>query len=292
MFANLMRSELSRLRYRRRAWGSLILVMLAGLVLPSQWMGSIREPTAAEVTLAQAELTRAQLFGECSDCTLAQMQGWWSFERVVHDGIGASAIMIAFFAFMIVVTYVGADFSSGAMSTQLTFTPRRVVLLAARALACGVLGAVLMLVGLVTATSVTIIGYLSVNGSDSIGAAPGLLNVMVGGAMYGFLIGVIAALVTFVIPSTPIAMAAAVVVLVITGLIDDGSFTPLSKAALHMMPMRNGNAVILGDHVVERYNQVVSVTITRADGLVFHLVVILALLALAAFLFERRDIKG
>ena len=48
MFTNLMRSELSRLRYRRRAWGSVILVILAGVFLPASWADQIRQPGSQE----------------------------------------------------------------------------------------------------------------------------------------------------------------------------------------------------------------------------------------------------
>ena len=46
MFTNLMRSELSRLRYRRRAWGSVILVILAGVFIPASWADQIRHAGA------------------------------------------------------------------------------------------------------------------------------------------------------------------------------------------------------------------------------------------------------
>lgn len=293
MFGQLMRSELSRLRYRRRAWGSLIVVMLVGLILPSTWMSDIAEPSRAQQILANVELTRMQLVGACSSCDLSEVTSWWPLRRVITEGIGMNSLVLAFVVFMIIVTYVGADFSSGALSTQLTFTPRRTVLMVARTLACGVLGAVLMAVGVVTMTGVTVVGFLAVNGIASVGTAPGLLNVVLGAVGYGFLLGIIASLGTFMIPSTPLAMGTAVMVLVVTGLADGFGLNPLRAWAAHLMPTRNGVAMVLGQ---SSSNEVIfgqqGTIITRGDSLLFHLGVIAVLFCLAAVLFERRDIKG
>lgn len=291
MFGNLMRSELSRLRFRRRAWGSLILMMLAGLVIPMTWMGQIRQPTDNELELAKVNLMRIQVLGDCPDCTLQDVTLWMDLERVIHDGIGPSGLAIAFIAFMIVVTYVGADFSSGALATQLTFTPRRRVVLAARTLACGLLGSLLMVVGIVTVTAVTIIGYLAVNGIGSIGTAPGLLGIVTGGAVYGFFIGVIAALVTFIIPSTPLAMAAGVAALVGNSLVESSFYSRPDSWVLHLMPIVNGQAMLMGNAAEGGLFYWSTGQLSRGDAMVFHVVVIVVLFALAAALFERRDIK-
>ncbi|NHB85272.1 hypothetical protein G7085_13235 [Tessaracoccus sp. HDW20] len=181
MFGHLMRGELARLRYRRRAWGSMILMLVAGLLAPAVWMEGIAMPTEADITLAMDELVRMQNQGDCLDCTFRDLLGWPTFDVVVRNNLSAAGIAFAFLTFMVVVAYVGADFSSGAISTQLTFTPRRSLVLATRALACGVLGALLMAVGLLTTTGVTVVGYLATNGVDSIGEASGLLRLL-GGA--------------------------------------------------------------------------------------------------------------
>ncbi len=292
MFANLMRSELSRLRYRRRAWGSMILMMLAGLLVPSMWMGSIRRPTPDERLLAYIEFVRITATNECTGCTLAEMGGWWDFERAVNDGIGAGALLLAFIAFIVVVTYVAADFSSGAMATQLTFTPRRSTVLTARMLACGVLGALLMLIGMLTATAVTVIGFLAVNGVGSIGAAPGLLDVLIGAVVYGWFIGLVASLLAFIIPNAPLAMAAAIGVLIGNAVIDLGKFERMPTWVHRLLPIRTEEAMVQGSSVAVDMMGEAVVVITRWQSLVFHSVVVAVLFAVAAFVFERRDVRG
>ena len=293
MFANLMRSELSRLRYRRRAWGSLILMMLVGLVLPSFWVGSIREPTPREQLLTEVDFARMLAVGECQGCTLADVQGWWSFGRAVRDGIGGSTIFLALIAFMVVVAYVVSDFSSGAMATQLTFTPRRSAVLVARTLACGVLGALLMLAGVIATTTVTITGFLALNGLESIGTAPGLLDVVSGAVVYGAFLGIIAALVAFIIPSAPLAMVTTTGVLIVNAFVDWSGIDHLPSWVFHLLPIHAGQAMLLGNVVVtDPYVGEVTTVISRGQSIVYHLFVVIALFAVAAVLFQRRDVKG
>lgn len=293
MFGHLMRSELSRLRFRRRAWGSLVLMMLAGLLIPLSWMSQVRQPDARELVLAQVNLMRTQALGQCPNCTINDVTGTMDLARAIHDGIGPSGLVVAFLAFMIVVTYVGADFSSGALATQLTFTPRRRAVLTARVLACGLLGSLLMTVGLVTVAAVTVIGYMAVNGIGSLGTAPGLLGIVTGGAVYGFLLGIIAALVTFIIPSTPLAMASGVAVLVGDGVVEGWYFNSDPSWEVHrFMPIVNGYAMLMGN--IGESGALASggrAFLSRGEAILYHGVVIGVLFVLAVLLFERRDIK-
>lgn len=295
MFTNLMRSELSRLRYRRRAWGSLILMLLIGVFTPAGWTDQIPAPTEDQLSLARAELVRLRLTGDCPACVLSDVTGNVSFAAAVETVFPQAALLFAFLTFMIVVTYVGADFSSGALATQLTFTPRRGVVLAARAGASGVLGAALMLVAMGAAVASTVVIYLSVNGIGSIGAATGLLELLLVCLLYGFLLGVIAALVTFIIGNTALSMAAAVVVLFLSLLFDDLSVASSRPWLYHILPVRAGVAMLQGDSEV--YGGLlgatdVDVVVTRGEAVVFHLVVVLLLALIATFVFGRRDVKG
>lgn len=293
MLLNLMRSELSRLRYRRRVWGSLIIMIVVGVFAPSTWADQIPAPTDAELTLFEADLVRMRLTGECPECTIDDLFAHLSFGQMIHDAFPLVTLFLAFLTFMIVITYVAADFTSGALATQLTFTPRRGVLLAARTLAGGVLGTALMAAGLVATSASAVVIYLSVNGIDSIGPAPGLLDLLLISLLYGFLLGAIATLVSFILRNTALSMAAAVTVLVVNGLLEGASY-PTQVFWLHLMPLRTGVALLVGEATSYVMTPTGSrlITVTRAEGIVFHLVVIVLLGALAAFLFQRRDVKG
>lgn len=295
MLANLMRSELSRLRFRRRAWGSLILMLLIGVFTPMSWVDLIPEPSPSDQALARAELIRMRLTGECPTCVLSDVSANISFARAVETIFPQAALIFAFLAFMIVVTYVGADFTSGALATQLTFTPRRRVLLAARSLACGVLGAALMLAGMVAAVTSTVVAYLAANGTASIGAASGLLELVGASLLYGFLLGVIAALVTFIVGNTPLSMTAAVAVLFASLMLEDTSTTRLEPFVYHLLPMRTGLAVLTGgSSFLDAFvgSGAEPIVVTRPEAIAFHLGVIALLAVVAAVVFERRDIKG
>lgn len=293
MLFNLMRSELSRLRYRRRVWGSLIIMVVVGVFAPATWADQIPAPTAAQLTLLKADLVRMRLTGECPDCTLDSLTVHLPFTQMVTDAFPLVALFLAFLTFMIVITYVAADFTSGALATQLTFTPRRGVLLTARSLACGVLGMALMGVGLVATSASAIVTYLSVNGIGSIGPSPVLLELTLVSLLYGFLLGIIATLVSFVLRNMALSMAAAVTVLVINGLLEGASY-PAQVFWSHLLPLRTGVALLVGEatsYVFTPKGELL-VTVTREEAIVFHLVVIVLMGALAAFLFQRRDVKG
>lgn len=294
MLLNLMRSELSRLRYRRRVWGSLIIMGLVGVFAPAMWADQIPEPSADTLILARADLVQMQITGQCADCTIDDLIYHMSFDSMISTAFPQMIMVMAFLVFMIVITYVAADFASGALATQLTFTPRRSVLLAARSLASGVLGLALIGVGMVAMVASAIVTYLSINSINSIGPAPGLLQLVVCGLLYGFLLGVIAALVSFIIRNTALAMAAAVVVLMVNLSIDQAGL-PGQSIAVHLMPLSAGMALLFGEAAASYFGAggaVVAVIISRGEAIVFHLGVILVLAALATFLFQRRDVKG
>ncbi|NHB85273.1 hypothetical protein G7085_13240 [Tessaracoccus sp. HDW20] len=89
---------------------------------------------------------------------------------------------------------------------------------------------------------------------------------------------------TFIIPSTPLAMGAAVVVLIGNGFVVDEATSLMQNGETllyRLLPAQHGIALV--------YDESSAAT---GRALVYHLVVMAVLFAVAAFLFERRDIKA
>lgn len=162
----LVRTELTRLRWRR----SVVVLVAAAIIVPLLILvGTVWEtrPYSEAETAEAAELARSQPgFGRevrrCEKCPRragvtsaeqceAQVTEWYSglYRRPLdlRDELRESSIAAASILLALVVlagtTFVGADWASGSMSNQLLFEPRRLRVWLAKAIAIGLLAAVL-----------------------------------------------------------------------------------------------------------------------------------------------------
>lgn len=291
MLGNLLRAEFSRLLYRRRATYSLVLVLAIGLLAPTQWMPSTGPLTAQDHAWAQEGYQSCLEWEEFPDaCVYDQfLRVPMDFPEVVSS-LASSVLFLGFVVFLVVVTYVGSDFSSGALGTQLTFTPRRWAVLVSRSLAAGVLGAVLMAVGLLAATVESIVWFMAMFGFDAATPAIGLLGVVGAAVAYGALLGVIGALLVFLLNGTVLAAAAGLLAVIATAWGDAIMYDGSTSLWFYLGPVWQGLALIQPELVgADTYSPL---PVSRLTGAAYHLVVIAVLAALAIPLFERRDIKG
>ncbi len=291
MLGNLLRGEFSRLLYRRRATYSLVLILALGLLAPTQWMPSSGPLTAQDHLLAQEQyqlcLEWEEMPGECVYEHFLRVP--MGFPDVI-SALASSVLFLAFVVFLIVVTYVGSDFASGALSTQLTFTPRRWAVVVSRTLAAGVLGAVLMAVGLLAATVESVVWFMAMFGFDAATPAIGLLGVIGASIAYGALLGIIGALLVFLLNGTVLAAAAGLLAVIATAWGDAVMYDGSSSVMFYFGPVWQGLALV--DPELVRYDNYAPIPATRLTGVLYHLIVIAILAALAVPLFERRDVKG
>ena len=208
----------------------------------------------------------------------------------VISSLGTSVLFLAFVVFLVVVTYVGSDFSSGALGTQLTFTPRRWAVLVSRSLAAGVLGAVLMAVGLLAATVESVVWFMAMFGFNAATPAIDLLGVVGAAIAYGAFLGVIGALLVFLLNGTVLAAAAGLLAVIVTAWGDALMYTGSTSLAFYFGPVWQGLALVYPALVAG--DVYAPIPVGRLTGAGYHLVVIALLAALAIPLFERRDVKG
>ncbi len=291
MLVDLLRAEVVRLRYRRRATWSVLLMVLIGVLLPTQWMPNAQPLTSAEIAEARAWLQSDTAAGYCPDgCTLDQyLRTVLDFEDVARS-VAESGLFVAFVVFFIVVTYVGSDFASGALATQLTFTPRRPAVLAARTCGAALLGGALMTVATLTSSSVSIVWYLALHGFGSVGAGGGLLAAIWSASLYGMLLGAVGALLVFCLGGSALASGLAFLTLVAEVIVEGFSPTTPAWWIYHVSPVWQGQALLAGSPIYTA--EYTRSDITRPEAIGYHLVVI-ALLATAALIsFNRRDVRG
>lgn len=165
----LVRTELTRLRWRR----SVIVLVAAAIIVPLLILGGTVWETRpySEAEIAQSrELARSQPGFEkevrrcekrprragvrSADACESQVTEWYSGlyrrpldlrEELRESSIGAASVVLALVV-LAGTTFAGADWASGSMSNQLLFEPRRLRVWLAKAVAIGLLAAVLTVV--------------------------------------------------------------------------------------------------------------------------------------------------
>ena len=290
---NALRAELSRLRYRRRTMWSLLGVLLVSLMVPVMWMDAARPLDDAERAQA-AEIFASIPAGECVGCSPADFtRDPWTFGDVVTTGLMPYAVMMGAAVLLIVLLYVGSDLRSGAVGTQLTFTPRRRVLVAARTAVAGLLGGVLMATALVTSTVVSAVWFVAMNGYAALDATTSLLALVISGTFYGAVLGAVGALLTFLLGGASGAGALVVGVFVANLLaLWTGDEVKTPAWVLHLLPTQQGIALLDGSVQGVNSYGTLHYEIRRTEAVVYHLAVTALAAAVTLPVFERRDIRN
>ncbi|MFD0865360.1 hypothetical protein ACFQ06_05980 [Tessaracoccus lubricantis] len=290
---HLLRAEVSRLQYRPRVVVGLVSVLLLGLIGPALWMSNARPYTDQEVTEA------VQAFEEdlprCPECTLEQyLPDVWGLNEVVHIGVAPWLLLVAVFVLILVLVYAGADFQSGAITTQLTFTPARLKLLSARTLVAGLLGAVLMAVAGIASGTVSVVWFVALRGYADLAPGSGLLGALIGAVVLGMVVGMVAALAVFLFHSGAVAGAVVAVVLLASLLVEVLGWDGAPHWVFHATPTRHAESLVVGlaERGYEQYPLVRGETLSRTESLTYFLVLIAISAALAAVTFRRRDVKN
>ncbi len=290
MVGSLLRTEFLQLLFRRRVSASLVGVVLLGIALPVLLLGDMSPLTGDTMVSAQASYVDSLRDGTCDTCSPTDfLYGYRSFGALISDDLGPASLLTALIVFMVVVVYVAADFSSGALSTQLTFTPARRSVLAARCIGAGLLGATLMGLGTVTSLGVSVVWYMAMHGVGSIGVAPGAAAFICAAVLYGAFIGIIGALLVFLTNGPVWAALLAGGVLAVNLIVS--SEVSLSKAVVlrSLMPVYQGSVLLTGEALEYSYE---ALGTGRLEAVVYHLLVIMLLAVVTVPVFDRRDIRA
>ena len=215
---NLLRAELLRLGSDRKVMVLAAFVLGVGFWISASMAEALRPYTALDWDEARRQSNDAQINLEVtcgssfsnSDCTALPtnitVEGFlrpqMSFEQLVVSSLEPTAQMGLLIVVVLITVMIGAEFSTGSIGTQLTFTPRRLPLLWAKALASAICGACLMAFWTALMVVLGVFFYLNMRGIEGL-TAGSLLGAQVGRALLaGAVMGMLAALVTMALAST------------------------------------------------------------------------------------------
>lgn len=218
MTLGLLRAELLRLFSDRKVAAVAVLVLGIGFWISSSLIEVLKPYTALDWEDAQRQSNDAQINLEVtcgssfsnSDCTALPtnitVEGFlrpqMSFEQLVVSSLEPTAQMGLLIVVVLITVMIGAEFNTGSIGTQLTFTPRRLPLLWAKALASAICGACLMAFWTALMVVLGVFFYLNMRGIEGL-TAGSLLGAQVGRALLaGAVMGMLAALVTMALAST------------------------------------------------------------------------------------------
>jgi len=312
----LVAAESSRLLSRRFTRIALVIVLLTIGAFQLSVNASLRPPTAAEQASSQAQYEEARRFWEenerrCDnadnppDCRYPEPQlSEFSFSRpfaeVTAESLQVSIYLVALTALMVAGSFIGAEYSSGAIANWLSFLPRRgqvfagklVTIIAFSALASAVFSGLALTAAVVLARRH--------------GLSPGGLGAELGMLGRGVLVAVALAVVGFCLGTIGRHTAAAIGALLGYLFVWFVRSAILSQSAWAQRltpwaPEANLAAVVKGSHqyfvptrsvdpegisidYVER-------TVSLTHGLVYWAVLLSVLVVVTELVFRRRDVS-
>lgn len=297
--SNLMRAELTRLRSRWRIWASALAIFIGCLAAPSVYMSSAMPITAEEVVAAEKWAKEAVASG-CSECIPSDyLRSVTSLSELFTLSVMPLTFLVCLAAMAVVIFYTGSDFSSGAFSTQLTFTPQRSHLVLARCSSAAIYAMVTSALSLSAMAVATVLWYVAAHGVASFDVSIGVLGFVGWGALLSAFLGAIGAMLVFCFGSSTSSVAIVGGTL-LTTLLPETTYG-YSVATLQMTHINpTYQALSLIHNGWETYRSFptdgdpieFSATITRSESIVYFVVVTVVLLLLTLFVFRRRDLKA
>jgi ABC-type transport system involved in multi-copper enzyme maturation permease subunit len=237
----------------------------------------IDAPAGGDATApCEAQMLRdyAGLYRE--DLDLKQVKG--------QSGVGV-IVVLAGLAMLIGATFVGADWASGSMSNQLLFESRRLRVYAAKAAAVLLVGLVLSLV--VLSLWWTVLGQVAAHRDLTTSAATwaDIRGAVVRGSLLAALAGVGGYAMTMLFRSTVATLGVLFGTVVATTLLI--ASLPLENAQ-RWLPSNNIGAWVLDG--IDYYTNNTQEHLSKWDGGLYLLVLLVAALLLSSWSFRRRDV--
>jgi ABC-2 type transport system permease protein len=322
----LLFAELNRLRSRRLTWVALILVLLVIALLQVAVFLSVKPLSPAELAEGQAQYQEArqefdanraeyeQQAKECVDqgnpaeaCALYEPQPGDFANRSVVPFLEITKVTVTVTVFVATLallflgaSFIGAEYSSGALANWLSFIPERGKVFASKLLALVLTAAV------VTAVASALTIGLSVLVSRIQGAAVSGIEQLFEMGLRGAAIGVIGAVIGFALAMLTrhtIAAAGTVLAYLLLAFV----FTILTQliasmqALKHWLPENNVLAFLNHGYTYQDFVTVitpdgaqqdyVSRTISFADSTLYWSVLVVVVVAGTFLLFRRRDVN-
>ncbi|GAB4005004.1 hypothetical protein [Nocardioides ultimimeridianus] len=319
---HLIRVELDRIRWRRAVRVLVPIALLMPLAMLIIWTANTKphdaQAWARAEARAQRQMSSPAFQRQIDRCVAESWNGpgttrdqciaeqgprpeWFlSYnEMKAHDAVAgfapAAALLVVGAIALAAMTYAGADWSSGSISNQLIFNPRRLQLYGAKLVAIGVLGAAVSLL-------VKAVWWIAFSGIAQVRDLPwqsewtGDAFAVAGkGAAFAALIGIAAFALTTLVRHTVAALGTTLAVLAVSTAfihgLDTGRLQALSPALNTAAVLFHNVTYTTNDWHLEgdiRYAGVHH--IGAAQGFVLWAVVGLALVLAGGAAFRRRDV--
>lgn len=303
---DLLRAEFLRLVSRRVTW----LVLLAALLVAA--LGAVTTSSATRPLDAQDHASAQRSYEEsvaerdrqCEDFPEECAQ-WpepavtdflrqpMDYEPYMSTVLGFGILFVALGA-VLAAALVGGEFRSGAISTQLTFTPRRLPVMFAK-LVAATTGAVAITVAyLVTGLVIGTISFLMVRGAGDLTATAELPLGIARMLVTAVLVAALAAALAFVTGSTLLSVGLGLLALMVSEFVmtSAGNVFP---SWMWLLPTPNLMALLYSEYEYYRWDPVLqeSVPVVVAgfwQAVAYGLVLVAATVVIGAISFRKRDL--
>lgn len=301
---NLLKAEFLRLVSRRLTWALLFVTVAFAALITLMMAGQVRALNADDYALAQQQYGDYLAFFDSAECTdhpgtCGSPEGVTvaNFLRVPVDyepymsGAMSSAPLVLVATTVLASLLIGSEFSSGSLSTQLTFTPRRGRVMAAKVVAATAGAVALMAAYIAAAMAFGTIAFMMLRGGSDVVASVAL-PLQFGGLLLATLAtAVLSASLTFAFGSSGLTLGAGVVVLLGSWLYtlsaDDRRIIGL------FLPNVNLGALIGGGYEFSYWDPVTQSNLpitTLGFAALYALVLVAVVTAVSAWVFRRRDL--
>ncbi len=301
---NLLKAEFLRLVSRRLTWALLFVTVAFAALVTLMMAGEARPLSADDRAVAEQQYRQYVAFLDSPECTdhpgtCGSPEGVTvaNFLRVPVDyEFYMSNAMTAGPLVLVATTVlasllIGSEFSSGSLSTQLTFTPRRGRVMAAKVVAATAGAVGLMLAFIAAAMTFGTIAFMLLRGgSDVVASVKSPLHF--GGLLLATLAtAVLSASLTFAFGSSGLTLGAGVVTLLGSWLysvsIDDRRVIGLFLPNVNLGALLGGNYRFTYWDPVTQSNLPIT---TFGWAAVYALVLVAVVTAISAWAFRRRDL--
>lgn len=299
--SQLLKAEFLRLVSRRLTWILLALSAILAAVVSLMLLSSAQPHDPMEKVEAQriyeTELAWCEESQECDAEWLAEMTPdlFYRYVYGYDDYISASTsggFLVGIAAVVLAASLVGSEFTSGSISTQLTFTPRRMPVMAAK-VATATAGAVSLLVAhLLSVLVVGTIAFMLLRSAEEVVAGPELPLFLGRVVVVALFVALLTSLLTVGLGSSVMSVAAGTVLLAASLIYQSTSWSGPAWL-VRLLPTVNLEALIAGSFQTSlwrenRPSQII--TVSYADSLLYAVVLVAVVGVLSAWAFKRRDL--
>lgn len=298
---SLIKAEIKRVTARRLTLVLFALAVAMPLLSAIMQLNSLRPISADDLATAQPEYQAALADWEankevncggdqtCVADTKPQLE-WFlarsyiSADNALNSAAENTSMYALLLATILASSLIGAEFTTGSISNQLSFTPNRLRVFFAKWLA-NLGSSVALSVVLVAVTVGATYGAIALAGAALPETTEPVLTLLRAG-LYGVIGGILGTTLTFITRNTGATLGLLIGYLVASSFIQYGIFLLNKPGLLNYLPEYNMRPLLLGRTTDEMLN----ITATWMHSSIYWVVFLGTLTALALWVFRKRDV--